>query len=147
MLFKYEVETDKRESFINIDSLVQKALAESKLKSGVVVVFTPHTTAGVTINENADPDVVRDLVYGMNVTFDNKKEYRHAEGNSDSHERRFHMGVRIALGMPVLFFVVERDIHAVDQIPHDLRICIFIYCTTRSRQALEDNLPPAFPLS
>ncbi|HIW11589.1 MAG TPA: secondary thiamine-phosphate synthase enzyme YjbQ [Candidatus Salinicoccus stercoripullorum] len=92
MLFKYEVETDKRESFINIDSLVQKALAESKLKSGVVVVFTPHTTAGVTINENADPDVVRDLVYGMNVTFDNKKEYRHAEGNSDSHMKSSLVG-------------------------------------------------------
>lgn len=92
MLFKYEVETDKRESFINIDSLVQKALAESKLKSGAVVVFTPHTTAGVTINENADPDVVRDLVYGMNVTFDNKKEYRHAEGNSDSHMKSSLVG-------------------------------------------------------
>src|SRR5690625_486707 len=92
MLFKYEVETDKRGSFIESDALVQKALAESKLKSGVVVVFTPHTAAGVTINENADPDVVRDLGYGMNVTFDNKKEYRHAEGNSDSHMKSSLVG-------------------------------------------------------
>ncbi|WP_017549377.1 hypothetical protein [Salinicoccus carnicancri] len=43
MLFKYEVETDRRETFVNIDSLVREALAESKLKGGVVVVFTPHT--------------------------------------------------------------------------------------------------------
>ncbi|WP_316640326.1 secondary thiamine-phosphate synthase enzyme YjbQ [Salinicoccus roseus] len=47
--------------------------------------ISAYTTAGITINENADPDVTRDLVYGMNMTFDNKKEYRHAEGNSDSH--------------------------------------------------------------
>ncbi|KKK34292.1 hypothetical protein WN59_08450 [Salinicoccus sediminis] len=92
MLFKYEVETDKRETFVNIDSLVQEALAESKLKGGVVVVFTPHTTAGITINENADPDVVRDLVYGMNATFDNKEAYRHAEGNSDSHMKSSLVG-------------------------------------------------------
>lgn len=92
MLFKYEVETDKRETFVNIDSLVQQALDESKLKAGIVTVFTPHTTAGITINENADPDVVKDLVYGMNVTFDNKEEYQHAEGNSDSHMKSSLVG-------------------------------------------------------
>lgn len=92
MLFKYEVETDKRETFVNIDSLVQQALDESKLKAGIVTIFTPHTTAGITINENADPDVVKDLVYGMNVTFDNKEEYQHAEGNSDSHMKSSLVG-------------------------------------------------------
>ncbi|WP_411842376.1 secondary thiamine-phosphate synthase enzyme YjbQ [Salinicoccus sp. HZC-1] len=92
MLFKYEVETDKREAFVNIDSLVQKALDECKLQFGIITVFTPHTTAGITINENADPDVVKDLVYGMNVTFDNKKEYQHAEENSDSHMKSTLVG-------------------------------------------------------
>lgn len=92
MLFKFEVETDKRETFVNIDSLVQQALDESKVEEGTVTLFTPHTTAGITINENADPDVVRDLVYGMNVTFDNKKEYQHAEGNSDSHMKSSLVG-------------------------------------------------------
>lgn len=92
MLFKYEVETDKRETFINIDSLIRQTLDECKLKAGIITVFTPHTTAGITINENADPDVVKDLVYGMNITFDNKEEYQHAEGNSDSHMKSSLVG-------------------------------------------------------
>lgn len=85
MLFTFKVETHSREEFVNIDQLVNEAVKKSGVKHGIATVFTPHTTAGITINENADPDVTRDLVYGMNVTFDNKKEYRHAEGNSDSH--------------------------------------------------------------
>ncbi|WP_031546578.1 secondary thiamine-phosphate synthase enzyme YjbQ [Salinicoccus luteus] len=85
MLFTFTVTSKVREEYINIDSLVEEALAKSGVRQGIMTIFTPHTTAGITINENADPDVTRDLVYGMNMTFDNKKEYRHAEGNSDSH--------------------------------------------------------------
>lgn len=85
MLFKFEVMTQERNEFVNIDSYVEDARLKSGILSGIITVFTPHTTAGITINENADPDVVKDLVFGMNQTFDNKKEYRHFEGNSDSH--------------------------------------------------------------
>lgn len=85
MLFTFNVDTNEREEFVNIDALVDEAVKKSGIKNGVATVFTPHTTAGITINENADPAVTRDLVYGMNVTFDNKKEYRHGEGNTDSH--------------------------------------------------------------
>lgn len=85
MLFKFEVTTHERNEFVNIDSYVEDARLKSGILSGIITVFTPHTTAGITINENADPDVVKDLVFGMNQTFDNKKEYRHFEGNSDSH--------------------------------------------------------------
>ena len=81
MLFTFTVTSKVREEYINIDSLVEEALGKSGVKQGIMTIFTPHTTAGITINENADPDVTRDLVYGMNMTFDNKKEYRHAEGN------------------------------------------------------------------
>ncbi|MFD2831524.1 secondary thiamine-phosphate synthase enzyme YjbQ [Corticicoccus populi] len=85
MLFKFEVTTHERNEFVNIDSYVEDARLKSGILNGIITVFTPHTTAGITINENADPDVVKDLVFGMNQTFDNKKEYRHFEGNSDSH--------------------------------------------------------------
>lgn len=85
MLFKFEVTTHERNEFVNIDHLINEILKDSEINNGIITVFTPHTTAGITINENADPDVTRDLVYGMNLTFDNKKEYRHLEGNSDSH--------------------------------------------------------------
>lgn len=85
MLFTFNVTTGSRNEFVNIDHLIDDALKQSPVDNGIITVFTPHTTAGITINENADPDVTRDLVYGMNQTFDNKKEYRHAEGNTDSH--------------------------------------------------------------
>jgi secondary thiamine-phosphate synthase enzyme len=92
MLFKFNVSTKERNEFINIDHLVDEVLKETEVNNGIVTVFTPHTTAGITINENADPDVLRDLVYGMNVTFDNKQEYQHFEGNSDSHMKSSLIG-------------------------------------------------------
>ncbi|MFC3418615.1 secondary thiamine-phosphate synthase enzyme YjbQ [Salinicoccus hispanicus] len=85
MLYTFNVTSNGRTEYINIDSLIEEVLRESNVQSGIMTIFTPHTTAGITINENADPDVTRDLVYGMDQTFDNKNEYRHAEGNSDSH--------------------------------------------------------------
>lgn len=85
MFFTFEVETAERNEFVNIDHLASEVLEKSGIREGIITAFTPHTTAGITINENADPDVTRDLVYGMGETFDNKEEYRHAEGNSDSH--------------------------------------------------------------
>jgi len=53
--------------------------------SGIAVIYCPHTTAGITINENADPDVVKDLLCGLDKAFPNLAEYRHAEGNSSAH--------------------------------------------------------------
>ncbi|MFB9860962.1 secondary thiamine-phosphate synthase enzyme YjbQ [Salinicoccus siamensis] len=85
MLFTFEVDTHERTAFVNIDAFVFEALEKSGVRSGIMTVFTPHTTAGITINENADPDVVKDLVYGIDLTFDNKPAYQHFEGNSDSH--------------------------------------------------------------
>lgn len=85
MLYTFNITSNQRAEYINIDTLIEEVLGKSGVQSGIMTVFTPHTTAGITINENADPDVTRDLVYGMNQTFDNKSEYRHAEGNSDSH--------------------------------------------------------------
>ena len=71
-----------REGFINITRNVQQVIAESGAKSGVVVVWCPHTTAGITVNENADPDVVTDMLYGLDKAYPDRPEFRHAEGNS-----------------------------------------------------------------
>lgn len=84
-LYSYNIQTNEKQIFINIDSYIEDALEKSEVKEGILVVYCPHTTAGITINENADPDVTRDLVVGLNKTFPNDTEYVHFEGNSDGH--------------------------------------------------------------
>ena len=91
MLFEYHLNTD-REGFYNITGQVRKALAESKITSGIAVVFCPHTTAAITINENADPDVVTDLLYALDQTYPDRPQFRHAEGNSAAHLRSSCIG-------------------------------------------------------
>lgn len=84
-LYSYNIQTNEKQIFINIDSYIEDALEKSEVKEGILVVYCPHTTAGITINENADPDVTRDLGVGLNKTFPNDTEYVHFEGNSDGH--------------------------------------------------------------
>lgn len=84
-LYSYNIQTNEKQIFINIDSYIEDALQKSEVKEGILVVYCPHTTAGITINENADPDVTRDLGVGLNKTFPNDTEYVHFEGNSDGH--------------------------------------------------------------
>ena len=71
MLYKYQVATSRKQEFINIDAYIYDALTKSEVKSGIAVVFCPHTTAGITINENADPNVKKDLELGLNKAFPN----------------------------------------------------------------------------
>ena len=69
-----------------VTDMVREDIEKSGVKDGIVVVFSPHTTAGFTINENADPDVVRDMLQGFEKAFPTKTDYyRHAEGNSHAH--------------------------------------------------------------
>ena len=82
---------------INITPKVCEAIAKSGVKDGIVVVYCPHTTAGITINENADPDVVRDLLLGLDKAFPDRPEFRHAEGNSTAHLKASAVGSRIIL--------------------------------------------------
>lgn len=86
MLKQLSIQTSSHSELINITSQVQNVVSNSGVKSGIVVVFIPHTTASVTINENADPDVKRDLVYAMNRTVPNEG-FNHYEGNSDAHTK------------------------------------------------------------
>ncbi len=81
---QFSVQSARREEFIDMTARVQEAVSELKCKDGICVVFTPHTTAAVTINENADSDVVRDILHGLEAIVPGKG-YHHAEGNSPAH--------------------------------------------------------------
>ena len=104
-LQKYQLPTG-RHSFHDITATVRRAISESGVQEGVAVIFTPHTTAGITINENADPDVLHDLEYGLDHTFPNLPQYRHAEENSDAHMKSSlvsaSLSVIITGGKPIL---------------------------------------------
>ena len=92
MLKKLTVDTSKHTQLVNIPSMVREAVAESGVREGICTVFVPHTTAGVTINENADPDVVRDLISELGKLVPWEDGYRHAEGNSAAHLKASLMG-------------------------------------------------------
>lgn len=83
-LYHFTLSTSK-ENLFDITSMVKDAVGASGVKNGIALVYCPHTTAGITINENADPDVIHDFLIGMNKAFPNREEYRHAEGNSHAH--------------------------------------------------------------
>ncbi len=70
---------------IDVTDIVSSAVDKSGVKNGICVIFIPHTTAAVTINENADPDVQRDIVYEINKIVPFNDGYRHSEGNSAAH--------------------------------------------------------------
>ncbi len=74
-----------KEGFIDITSHIEDFIIELGVVSGTALVFCPHTTGAITINENADPDVQHDMLIGLQSVFPQKVEYRHAEGNSPAH--------------------------------------------------------------
>jgi len=96
MLYEYTLSA-QREDFYNITPKVHEAVAKSGVTDGIVVVFCPHTTAGITINENADPDVVHDLLLGLDKAFPDRSEFRHSEGNSTAHLKASAMGSSITV--------------------------------------------------
>ena len=85
---------------------MRDAVSKSGVKDGIAIVYCPHTTAGITINENADPDVIYDLLIGLNKAFPDRPEFRHSEGNSAAHLKASAMGssvtVIISDGKPLL---------------------------------------------
>jgi len=89
---EFPVPTTSRIQFVDITSQVRDALRAEGVADGVCHVFVPHTTAGVTINENADPDVTRDIAATLARLIPHRGDYRHSEGNSDSHVKASLMG-------------------------------------------------------
>jgi secondary thiamine-phosphate synthase enzyme len=88
----FSIQTRSRTDFINIDRQVAEAIRDAGLVDGVVTVFVPHTTAGVTINENADPDVLADLELVLDRMVPWSGGYRHCEGNTAAHAKAGMMG-------------------------------------------------------
>lgn len=88
----FTLDTPSREILIDVTSRVASAVSESGVVEGICLVFVPHTTAGITINENADPDVSRDVIAFLSDMVPKKFPFRHNEGNSDAHVKASLMG-------------------------------------------------------
>lgn len=91
------VRTQAQCQFVNIDSPVQEVVSESGVQEGVCLVFVPHTTAGITINENADPDVVSDMKQVLADLVPWTGDYAHAEGNTAAHVKASMMGFSVSV--------------------------------------------------
>ena len=115
---RFEVRTSRREEFVDITRQIAEQIAGSGVASGVAVVSCPHTTAGITVNENADPDVVRDLLGALERLAPRDAGWRHAEGNADAHVKATLIGAgatlpvsagRLALGTWQAVYLGEFD--------------------------------------
>lgn len=92
MLKVFNVVTSRETEFVDITRDIAKAVSEAGIEDGLCQVFIPHTTAGITINENADPDVQRDMLYELNRVIPFEDGYHHMEGNSAAHIKASMMG-------------------------------------------------------
>ena len=105
MVSEFTLSTDRR-GFTNITVSIENAIHRSGVTDGLCVVFCPHTTAGITINENADPDVLHDLTLGLEAAFPDRPGFRHMEGNSHAHLKASCVGASTTLiirgGRPLL---------------------------------------------
>lgn len=106
MLIRKQLRSNRHEELIDITGMVIEEISKSGIKSGIVVVYVPHTTAGVTINENADPDVRRDILTGLRSLNLESVNFSHTEGNSPAHVKSSIIGCSVYLivedGRPVL---------------------------------------------
>ncbi|MCJ7509081.1 MAG: secondary thiamine-phosphate synthase enzyme YjbQ [candidate division Zixibacteria bacterium] len=85
MIKEISIRTSSRVELVDITSKVEEVISASKVESGICIIFVPHTTAAVTINENADPSVQRDILYELNKLVPFNDNYSHTEGNSAAH--------------------------------------------------------------
>jgi secondary thiamine-phosphate synthase enzyme len=92
-MYEIEISTTDQVQFIDITQKIKEALDEEEIKNGICIVFVPHTTAAVTINENADPDVSTDMIKEINKIVPFSDNYRHFEGNSAAHLKSSMIGV------------------------------------------------------
>lgn len=115
---KLKISSNKRVELLDITAQVQETVSKSGINKGICFVFCPHTTAGLTINENADPSVRSDIIDAMNKFIPLNAGYAHAEGNADSHVKSslfgssltiFFEGSKLALGTWQGVYFCESD--------------------------------------
>jgi secondary thiamine-phosphate synthase enzyme len=118
MIKQIRVKTNARTELLDITQGVQRVVAESGIRSGVCYIYVPHTTSGITINENTDPNVGRDILMELNKVIPFDDHYGHTEGNSAAHIKSTIVGVskavmvedgRLALGTWQAIFFCEFD--------------------------------------
>ncbi|OAA31291.1 hypothetical protein AT15_07280 [Kosmotoga arenicorallina S304] len=97
MFKKVPIDTRKRIEFIDITARVKAIVKETSLQDGLVIVYVPHTTAAVTINEHADPSVVLDMLGYLNNIVPENAGYKHLEGNSDAHIKASLIGASVQI--------------------------------------------------
>jgi secondary thiamine-phosphate synthase enzyme len=91
-MLNFSVRTQKHTQFLDITQEVQSCIADSGTLNGIVTIFVPHTTAGITINENADPTVTADIADALDRAVPWEAHYRHSEGNAAAHAKASMMG-------------------------------------------------------
>lgn len=97
---RFDVQTRQRTEMVDVTAEVAAAVRASAVRSGVALVYSPHTTAGVTVQENADPDVQHDLLLALESAVPLRAlrgHYRHAEGNSDAHVKASLVGSSVSV--------------------------------------------------
>ena len=118
MIKQLRVKTNSRTELVDITQGVQRLVTESGIRSGLCYVYVPHTTSGITINENTDPNVGRDILKELNKVIPFEDNYGHHEGNSAAHIKSTIVGVsktimvdegRLALGTWQSIFYCEFD--------------------------------------
>ncbi|WP_070000481.1 secondary thiamine-phosphate synthase enzyme YjbQ [Cellulosilyticum sp. I15G10I2] len=92
MIHTLNISTPKRDAMLDITHMVQQYVDKTNLQDGYCIIYVPHTTAGLTINENADPDVQRDMLYALDKAYPRQADYRHFEGNSAAHIKASTVG-------------------------------------------------------
>ena len=96
-LAEFSVRTSKEHEWLNITAEVQKEVDASGIVEGICVVFVPHTTAALTVNENADPDVPHDVGLALDFISPDRREFRHNEGNSAAHTKSSLIGASLTI--------------------------------------------------
>ena len=96
-LSSFTIRTSRQNEWLDITAEVQRALSDSGINEGICLVFIPHTTAAVTINENADPDVPHDVGLSLGLISPDRREFRHGEGNSAAHTKSSLVGPSLTL--------------------------------------------------
>jgi secondary thiamine-phosphate synthase enzyme len=93
MIQTFQVRTSKQTELVDITRSVEEAVQKTGLKDGVCIIFVPHTTAAITINENADPSVPKDIAMELNKIVPFEDRYQHLEGNSPAHIKASLVGL------------------------------------------------------
>lgn len=94
---QFTIRTEHQSQFIEITAQIREIIREKRIQSGICQIFIPHTTAGITINENADPDVVHDILAQLDKIVPQHNNYRHGEGNSAAHIKAMLSGFSLQL--------------------------------------------------